>query len=161
MCNEHCNSVDINKVVGELVITKNEKAQRILKIKDFNSKSLRSTESKTCKLKKINKDNRNQMKSKRGSLMYTKIPRISSPVIPKRTKRWGKAENKIMFNALLAACESKGIPFSDLDMDTSLTNESHYEVLLNLKRKMRWVGTTKQILQRILKSKLLNIFYKT
>jgi hypothetical protein len=36
-----------------------------------------------------------------------------------------------------------------LEYPQSLENPLHYSILLEVKRKMEWVGTTKQILQRI------------
>lgn len=155
-------SIDMNKIVGDLIVTKktdqkNEKNQRNLKIKNFNSGVSKRTDSKHLNRRNGGGKSDKPEKSKGTWLLYTKIPKLSTPAVPKRTNRWGKAEDKIMFNALISACETKGILFSDLSIEESLTNVSHYEVLLNLKREMRWVGTTKQILQRILKSKHLSL----
>jgi hypothetical protein len=55
-----------------------------------------------------------------------------------------------MFDLLQVSIREHGVDITELSMPESLLLESnHYEILLNLKREMGWVGTTRQILQRI------------
>lgn len=54
-----------------------------------------------------------------------------------------------MFELLQAACNENNIDFNTFTFPGSLKVGNHYELLLSLKREMGWVGTTRQILQRI------------
>jgi hypothetical protein len=54
-----------------------------------------------------------------------------------------------MFELLQAACNENNIDFNTFTFPGSLKVANHYELLLSLKREMGWVGTTRQILQRI------------
>ena len=174
--NNFCeDNIDMNKIVGELI---NKKAtdktnghwrgvsKSSINNWDWNYQNDASwwsscKGSQDLKEKEANIKQSKQAKdqSKRNSLLYTKISRISTPMVPKRTWRWGKAEDKIMYKQLCITWQQKGINVNALSLQFSLTNEQHYEALLNLKREMRWVGTTKQLLQRILKSKLFSSLY--
>ena len=66
-----------------------------------------------------------------------------------KPKRWGKEEDKLMFSNLKKLAVCFGIDIADLSMTESMTIPLHYKILLALKRKMRWVGTTRQILKRV------------
>ena len=158
--NERFDSIDMNKVVDEIISKRKTDEKNECKAKSWklNNKSDLSVwkRNKCITDKKNNASSFYLKKNCKGDApIYTRIKKISIPSVSKRTKRWGKDEDKIMFNLLLKACQEKEISLSDLSLEASLTNEKHYELLLNLKREMRWVGTTKQILQRILKSKII------
>lgn len=56
--------------------------------------------------------------------------------VNKRTKRWGKLEDKKMFDLLNQAVKDHNIPLKDIKLPESLNISSHYDVLLNLKREM-------------------------
>lgn len=66
-----------------------------------------------------------------------------------KPKRWGKERDKLMFFLLTGLSNQYGVPISELAYPLSISDSTHYKMLLNLKREMQWVGTTRQILKRI------------
>jgi len=139
--------VNLNKVVDDIFRINEIKSKKALEIK--NQKMKRKA--------KINSNESTQNSStSEGSHVLRKPIRKRLPkperlwISAKRTKRWGKAEDKLMFDLLQVSIREHGVDITELSMPESLLLESnHYEILLNLKREMGWVGTTRQILQRI------------
>ena len=66
-----------------------------------------------------------------------------------KPKRWGKEEDKLMYYRLKKLAEAYSVSIDDLSNPESMSNSTHYNMLLNLKREMGWIGTTRQILKRI------------
>lgn len=68
--------------------------------------------------------------------------------ITNRSRRWGKEQDRQMYQIFIKLA-SEGVRIGDIQYPDSLHTKQHYLLLLKVKREMQWVGTTRQILQRI------------
>ena len=136
---------------GELNLDFNEKVNHLMK----NYKSVPTQQSEECCSDKLEYsevhsnwaqtacDNGLQNKS------VTCIQPLQNFDYEEKPKRWGKAEDKYLYERLLQYLTYAEINIEDLSYPQSMSNINHYKMLLNLKRELRWVGTTRQILKRI------------
>jgi hypothetical protein len=138
---------DLNKVVGDILKNQGKRKRSMVKRKLMKKKWSKHKRSESIP---PNHQSTDSESIDNGSMKKLGHKPKRSIALARKLKRWGKAEDKLMFDLLKTNSIREGINIEDLVMPESLRPESnHYQLLLNLKREMNWVGTTRQILQRI------------
>ena len=136
---------------GELNLDFNEKVDTLMK----NFKTAPTNQSEECYSDKLDycEIQSDCMQNGSSTRLLTKSVTYTQPLqnfdYEEKPKRWGKDEDKYLYERLSQYLAHAGIQIEELSYPLSMSNISHYKMLLNLKRDLRWVGTTRQILKRI------------
>lgn len=136
---------------GELSLDFNQKVDHLMK----NYKSVATQQSEECCSDKLeySEIDSNWVHTACDNELQQKSVTCPQPLQnfdnEEKPKRWGKAEDKYLYERLLQYCTHADVQIEELSYPLSMSNIHHYKMLLNLKRELRWVGTTRQILKRI------------